>query len=68
MKGLTIDFWAYVPRVFSDMDDNHRYRLAFANENSGPVASNYRCRQLLNPKRDEEMGLTGGGTRLRVEL
>tara|TARA_R100000458_G_scaffold13299_1_gene11106 strand:- start:8248 stop:11457 length:3210 start_codon:yes stop_codon:yes gene_type:complete len=40
-KGATLDFWAYVPNVWSDMDNFHRYRLVFANENSGPVASNY---------------------------
>jgi hypothetical protein len=40
-KGASIDFWAYVPNIHSDMTDNHRYRLVFANENSGPVNSNY---------------------------
>jgi|14BtaG_2_1085337.scaffolds.fasta_scaffold00043_35 hypothetical protein len=40
-KGISIDFWAYVPNVHKNMTDTHRYRLAFANENSGPVASNY---------------------------
>ena len=39
--GVTFDFWAYVPNVHSDMTDRHRYRLVLANENSGPVNSNY---------------------------
>lgn len=39
--GVTIDFWAYVPRVHTDMTDQHRYRLVFANENSGPVSTDY---------------------------
>tara|TARA_R110000751_G_scaffold262278_2_gene361555 strand:- start:1832 stop:3406 length:1575 start_codon:yes stop_codon:yes gene_type:complete len=40
-KGVSLDFWAYVPRVHRDMTDAHRYRLVFANENSGPVPNNY---------------------------
>jgi len=60
-EGVTIDFWAYVPRVFSDMDDNHRYRLAFANENSGPVASNYIAASTQS-QTSQGNGLTVGGT------
>ena len=40
-QGASIDFWAYVPRVHRDMNDYHRYRLVFANENSGPVFRQY---------------------------
>lgn len=39
--GVTIDFWAYVPNVHTGMTDQHRYRLVFANENSGPVSTDY---------------------------
>ena len=40
-KGASIDFWAYVPNIHSDMTDHHRYRLVFANENSSPVDAKY---------------------------
>ena len=45
-KGVTLDFWAYVPKVHRDMTDHHRYRLVFANENSGPSPSRF---VLANP-------------------
>ena len=60
-KGVTLDFWAYVPRVHRDMDDNHRYRLAFANENSGPVPSNYVAASTQS-QTSQSNGLTAGGT------
>ena len=40
-KGVTLDFWAFVPKIHTDMTNYHRYRLAFACENSGPVATDY---------------------------
>jgi len=40
-EGVSIDFWAYVPKIHVSMTDTHRYKLVFANENSGPVASDY---------------------------
>jgi len=60
-QGVTLDFWAYVPNVHKDMTDNHRYRLAFANENSGPVASNYVAASTQS-KTSQSNGLTAGGT------
>ncbi len=38
-EGVSIDFWAYVPNVHSDMTDTHRYKLAFANENGCTLKS-----------------------------
>jgi len=46
MDGVTLDFWTYVPKVHRDMTDEHRYRLVFANENSGPVPGQF---VLANP-------------------
>ena len=40
-NGASIDFWSYVPNIHSDMTDHHRYRLVFANENSGPVTTDF---------------------------
>ena len=60
-EGVSIDFWAYVPNVHSDMTDTHRYKLAFANENSGPVASNY-VAATTQSNTSQSTGLTAGGT------
>ena len=60
-KGITLDFWAYVPNVHRDMDNNHRYRLAFANENSGPIGGDFvapSTQSLTN----QGVGVTAGGT------
>ena len=60
-EGVSLDFWAYVPNVHSNMTDTHRYRLAFANENSGPVESNY-ISASTQSRRSAANGLTSGGT------
>ena len=60
-EGITIDFWAYVPKVYRDMTDEHRYRLVFANENSGPVRSDY-VTAASQSKASPGPGLLPGGT------
>ena len=60
-SGITLDFWAYVPNVHKDMDDNHRYRLALANENSGPVGSNY-VAATTQSQTSQPGGVIAGGT------
>jgi len=60
-EGVTLDFWAYVPRIWEDMDDNHRYRLVLASENSGPVASNYVAANTQS-NTTQSNGITAGGT------
>ena len=45
-EGVTFDFWAYMPMLYrpgdsSGMGNYHRYKLVLANENSGPVPTNY---------------------------
>ena len=62
-KGGCIDFWAYIPQVHTGMTDNHRYRLAFANENSGPVPSNYIAASTQS-KTSQGGGFTAGGTNM----
>jgi hypothetical protein len=59
MEGVTLDFWAYVPRVHQDMTDEHRYRLVFANENSGPTPSQF---VLANPNDPQGKGTDGSKT------
>ena len=60
-EGVSLDFWAYVPNVWSDMTDEHRYRLVFANENSGPVPVDY-ITASTQTKASVGNGLTSGGT------
>tara|TARA_R100000005_G_scaffold17829_1_gene7453 strand:+ start:4179 stop:7349 length:3171 start_codon:yes stop_codon:yes gene_type:complete len=60
-EGVTIDFWAYVPRVYRDMTDEHRYRLVFANENSGPAQTDY-LTATTQSNASPGKGLTPGGT------
>tara|TARA_R110000824_G_scaffold158276_6_gene332060 strand:+ start:1735 stop:4917 length:3183 start_codon:yes stop_codon:yes gene_type:complete len=62
-EGVSLDFWAYVPRIHSDMTDEHRYRLVFANENSGPVPSNY-IAATTQSNSSRGNGLGAGGTNL----
>jgi len=60
-EGVSLDFWAYVPRVHRDMSDVHRYRLAFANENSGPIPANYISARTQSTA-SQGNGLVAGGT------
>ena len=60
-EGVSIDFWAYVPYVHRHMTDTHRYRLAFANENSGPITSDYVAAS-TQKKSLQSNELTTGGT------
>ena len=60
-EGVTIDFWAYVPRVYRDMTDEHRYRLVFANENSGPAQTDY-LTATTQSNASPGKGLIPGGT------
>ena len=60
-EGVTIDFWAYVPKVYRDMTDEHRYRLVFANENSGPAQTDY-LTATTQSNASPGKGLTPGGT------
>ena len=62
-EGVSLDFWAYVPGVHSEMTDEHRYRLVFANENSGPVPSNYIAASTQSNS-SQGNGLTPGGTNM----
>ena len=62
-EGVTLDFWAYVPLVHKAMTDDHRYRLVFANENSGPVPNNY-ITASTQSNTSQGNGLTAGGTNL----
>jgi len=55
-KGVSFDFWAYIPNLLTDLTAKHRYRLILANENSGPVDSRYVSAK-LNTK-DSEVDLT----------
>ena len=61
-EGVTLDFWAYVPYLHRDMTDDHRYKLVFANENSGPVASNYVAASTQSKTANGSGALTAGGT------
>ena len=40
-SGVCFDFWSYVPEIWEGMSKYHRYRLVLANENSGPVETEY---------------------------
>mgnify|MGYP003108432815 FL=1 len=60
-EGVTIDFWAYVPKVYRDMTDEHRYRLVFANENSGPAQTDY-LTATTQSNASPGKGLIPGGT------
>ena len=62
-EGVCLDFWAYVPNVHRDMTDTHRYRLAFANENSGPTPSIYNSAATQSPT-SNGAGITAGGTNM----
>ena len=60
-EGVTLDFWAYVPNVHTDMTDNHRYRLVLASENSGPTSAPF-ITGATQSNVSQGKGLTAGGT------
>ena len=60
-EGVTLDFWAYVPNVHTDMTDNHRYRLVLASENSGPTSAPF-ITGATQSNVSQGNGLTTGGT------
>ena len=60
-KGVTLDFWAYVPLIHRSMTDYHRYKLVFSNENSGPANGNYIAASTQS-KTKTSTGIAAGGT------